>query len=201
MKKNAFNLEELMNMVNTPLMLPELTIIHDGRVERVLFMYDGYVILNAPGNMVDIIRFDSNTWNPTSSLDTPVIITSNLETKKFVKKAIAEYNSVTASMSPKEIARRVIERLDGVYKKLDEERLNHLIHINADKIATVKVGVKEDMAYTDGYYWYHGSPLDPEEIVYQTNTVWGTPCAKIEWKDGTESTFDCWVEDNVEEEV
>lgn len=81
------------------------------------------------------------------------------------------------------------------FKQVDWAKAKIFIGNNKDNISSVSAGLAEDWEYTHGEVWNENEGYIKKEDTYvYPCSNWATPSLKIEYKDGSEETIECWIE-------
>lgn len=85
------------------------------------------------------------------------------------------------------------------FKTIDWKKSKKIIEKEKDKIDYVRAGLTEDWGYTVGTIFMDGKYVEEDENEFETpcySSFWATPGIKINYKDGTEKVYECFIESN-----
>jgi hypothetical protein len=81
------------------------------------------------------------------------------------------------------------------FKQVDWDKVKDFIETNKQQLDWVEVGLAEDWGHTSGTVWDEEEGYIPrDETTVYASSRWATPSVYAEYKDGTDETFECWIE-------
>ncbi len=86
-------------------------------------------------------------------------------------------------------------------KKYDYKKAQDLIEENKDHISSAALGMRDDWFWTADTVWsggeYKKDLKAQPEIGGIKSSTWATPCLQLEFKDGSERFYDCFIDDGI----